>query len=476
MLFTELFGITKDDSDNWFDPILDLDTKLFIDPFLLFDYKSEHFTNSHEKIIEFFNIAFELAAKSSGDKNSLSYKKLLSVLSFPEVDELCLGYTSESTRGLGSGKGFSRTIANTILESVGKGIEDIRHFEEMGILEEGIGADRISDICANILKADIITYTQKICLDKNVPMLSCKVKNAEFSYEQKRWIDREVNLPYNPSSERPILLVPKDILRELPSINSDDFLDWAWDNENVTLRNDFNYEVKNSIRKKDIVEIARSRTDLLQRYVDFRERRGSSPYDLEIDKYGVYKWHEQAKNYYSKNPAELPNVKDRIELPQFVDKLINIFETFIVDNSGYKLLWNERPRKPKKEEASQLLFLGIVKHYCQANNIDISREVNIGRGPVDFKFSSGYEDRVLLEVKRASNTKFISGFTKQLPQYLKSEGITVGVYLVIVQKEEEFTKALGLQQKAKEINEQYKVNIKLVTIDATDDKSSASNL
>ncbi|MFC2022161.1 hypothetical protein ACFLTR_02985 [Chloroflexota bacterium] len=43
--------------------------------------------------------------------------------------------------------------------------------------------------------------------------------------------------------------------------------------------------------------------------------------------------------------------------------------------------------------------MGIIKHYCKANDIDISREANIGRGPVDFKVSQCYQLCVLIELK-----------------------------------------------------------------------------
>ncbi|WP_157763218.1 hypothetical protein [Bacillus atrophaeus] len=116
------------------------------------------------------------------------------------------------------------------------------------------------------------------------------------------------------------------------------------------------------------------------------------------------------------------------------------YNSFIINNSGYKLLWNETPLTPKREEASQLLFYGLVKEHCKANNIDFSREVNQGRGSVDFKFSSGYQDRVLIEVKRASSSKLKQVLLSQLPQYLESEDIQIGYYVVIVQKEEEYKK------------------------------------
>jgi hypothetical protein len=75
--------------------------------------------------------------------------------------------------------------------------------------------------------------------------------------------------------------------------------------------------------------------------------------------------------------------------------MLDEFRNYIENNRGWSLLWNDNGIA-KSEEAAQLLFLGIVKHYCRANNIDISPEVNIGRGPADFKISQGYEFRSLL--------------------------------------------------------------------------------
>jgi hypothetical protein len=36
MLFSDAFNIQRARRDDWFDPILDTDTPLFIDPFLIF--------------------------------------------------------------------------------------------------------------------------------------------------------------------------------------------------------------------------------------------------------------------------------------------------------------------------------------------------------------------------------------------------------------------------------------------------------
>ncbi|UMR27001.1 hypothetical protein MK616_03515 [Bacillus amyloliquefaciens] len=476
MLFSELHQIKRRSAKDWFDPILDIDTKLFIDPFLLFKHPNKHFAKCNNKIIQFFNEAFLLGAKSKGIPSNLSYKKLLAMLTFPEVEEICLGYTNKSTKGLGSGFGFSKSIGEAIVKSIRVGIKEFEHFEEMGILEEGIGADRISDICGNIIKEEIINYTKEICQEHKIPLEEFKVKHSSFDFKTLRWEDSKVYLPKNPFSDKPILLVPSNILRDLPSINANGFLDWTWANENETLRTDFNYEVKSQLKKEDIIRIAIERTDLLEKYIKFVEEKGSRPYNLTSDPNGVYKWYEQSKIYTKQNPIELPTAKNTLELLTFVKALIEEFNTFIVENSGYKLLWNEKPKKPKKEEASQLLFHGLMKEHCKANNVDFSREVNSGRGPVDFKFSNGYSERVLIEVKRASSTKYLQGLTSQLPQYLTTEDINIGYYIVIVQKEEEFKKVSNLKSTAKKLSKELNKCIDVFIIDATDEKPSASNL
>ena len=53
MKFSELFAVKKDSEDDWFDPILSLDTKLFIDPFLIYASEDGFFKDSHTQIIDF---------------------------------------------------------------------------------------------------------------------------------------------------------------------------------------------------------------------------------------------------------------------------------------------------------------------------------------------------------------------------------------------------------------------------------------
>ena len=85
----------------------------------------------------------------------------------------------------------------------------------------------------------------------------------------------------------------------------------------------------------------------------------------------------------------------------------------------------------RHERFAQLLFYGIADSYCEANNLDLTRECDGGRGPVDFKISTGYYSRVLVEIKYSTNTHLINGFTNQLPIYNKAERTQYSIYLII---------------------------------------------
>jgi hypothetical protein len=87
--------------------------------------------------------------------------------------------------------------------------------------------------------------------------------------------------------------------------------------------------------------------------------------------------------------------------------------------------------KPRPEKAAQRLFFAVAHAYCKANNIDLTPEADTGNGPVDFKMSIGFSGRVLVEIKLSTNSKILSGYSKQLEVYKKAEEALIGYYVVI---------------------------------------------
>ena len=98
-------------------------------------------------------------------------------------------------------------------------------------------------------------------------------------------------------------------------------------------------------------------------------------------------------------------------------------------------------------------------------------------GPVDFRFSSGYTNRVLLEAKLAKNSKFWNGLKKQLPKYMKIDSCKLGIFLVIAFTDKDIKRVNDIQDIARETEEYYNITIKTVVVDARiDNKESASKL
>ena len=70
MTFSECYHIDSKAMDGCFDPVLSIDTKLFIDPFLVYSFGDGGFQGSHDEVISFFNSVFHIIARASEDYHS----------------------------------------------------------------------------------------------------------------------------------------------------------------------------------------------------------------------------------------------------------------------------------------------------------------------------------------------------------------------------------------------------------------------
>ncbi len=96
-------------------------------------------------------------------------------------------------------------------------------------------------------------------------------------------------------------------------------------------------------------------------------------------------------------------------------------------------------------------------------------------GPIDFRFSSGYSNRILLEIKLAKNTKFWNGLKKQLPLYMNVDSCDKGIFLVIVYTDKDVERIKNIQEVCYDVCQYHNVDIKIVSIDVRlDNKESAS--
>ena len=217
--------------------------------------------------------------------------------------------------------------------------------------------------------------------------------------------------------------------------------------------------------------------DLVKEYIDIVEKREANTFGELMKKTLRYIWYELSKDIAANNKFVFGDVTDDTEFLEKIFGFAQYYKEFVELRSGYKLLWNETKTAPRSEEDVQLLFKGILDEHCRANNIDFTREVNQGMGPVDFRFSSGYQKRVLLEAKLAKNSKFWNGLKQQLPQYMKIDSCKLGIFLVVVFSDKDIKRVNDIQDIAKETEKAHGVQIKVIVVDArVDNKESASKL
>jgi len=305
-----------------------------------------------------------------------------------------------------------------------------------------------------LLRDRISRYTERICAKHHLPTQTVRYSRALFDHTEDRWISKEYHLPINPFNDTPILLTPRRYLRLLPTINPFDYWSYCYDFESGRIAEMFGDDIVKRANKEAIIKFATAYPDTRERYIRYREDIGSEAYDFPNDPKGIIKWYEETKSWVENHPLRL---------------------SFSSTSGGWELLWND-DHSPKAESAAQLLFLGIVKHYCKANDVDISKEANIGRGPVDFKLSNGYVQRALIEVKLAKNTKFWRGLEKQLPKYMEAEDVTSGRFIVIAFNDKDLRRIPEIERRTSALNEKTPFEIRSVVIDAQAHPPSASKL
>ncbi|WP_298252987.1 hypothetical protein [uncultured Arthrobacter sp.] len=427
MRFSEAFGIERIAEDDWFDSHLKVDTKLFIDPLLLLE-SGGVWAAAHDELIAHFVHCYGLVAKATSSR-SVSAQAARRLLTFPEPFELGLGYTAAGTRGSGSGDRFAARMADGIAVAIAAGLTQPEHIEEIGILNEGIGADRISDATANVIKRRLIAYTQEVARRHNVPLAMHKVRHARVSLDAARWHDEEVELPTNPMTQRPIILVPKFILGGLPTLNSDDWFDSHFNDD---FRLSLNLKVGQAVSKSSIVAFARQRPERVREWARAQtSREDLMGYDFGADPLGVVQWDREPARFAADHPLPARVIATAKELAELVAEVVDQFRHFVEEQRGWSLLWNDDGSE-KPEGAIQLLLLGLAQPYLRQFDVELDREVELGRGPVDFKASSGTSARLLIEVKKLHNGKFWNGLWHQLPSYLNSDGANEG-WLIAVQ-------------------------------------------
>ncbi|BCA57150.1 hypothetical protein W02_42900 [Nitrospira sp. KM1] len=396
-----------------FDALLDLDSRLFIDPHLLRRTTQPELSGARKTLEEHFTKVLRLLGHSRA-KADVFWENAKTLLTFPEVQGLCIGYGKEGTAGSGIGPSLRDRLLKTAKEIIDVGIKDPEIFELVGLFAEDIGPDRISDMTAGIIQSHLKAFTRRVFKELNVKQ------------------------SINPYSRKPIILVPKEILRPLPIAH-----DWSDVDivaaHNEALRHRVNKQVGKTwkhattrIAKRDLRKALLQNPELIRDLLNQYKSKPTEAYDFDKDPYGEVTWYQEANRLANQLQLALhlsPHPTNE-EVLRVVLAICNKFKDAVENHDLARILYHERG-DPRHESYAQRLFYAMADAYCEANNLDLSREANAGRGPVDFKVSAGYRTRIVVEIKLSSNSKLIGGFKRQVGEYAKSEKAYKAIYAVL---------------------------------------------
>ena len=427
-LFSQFFGVDSDELARLsiFDPILNSDTKLFIDPLLL--RQSSHKTIRQDAVAAFESYFGDIIkilkySKAHGD---VPWRNAERLFTFREPRETCLGYGDRTIHGSAIGPELRARLMRTAKEIIDLGVNDPELFALLGLLEDNIGADRISDMTTQAVRPALIKFNTKV-----LPLLKVPTENFRLGGETYPLIRN----PFEVDARTPVLLLPKDILRELPIAH-----DW-YDVANAAGRNE---ELRQRVNKrigdiwairtkKEKDEARRAALSSRQAFEALMEAVGlcdKEPYNPTADPEGHYAWRKLLTQIAEQFPLRIakPKANTLEELERIVDTIIEAFIDLVENKGQWYHLWQNG--EPRRERAAQRLFFAVSEVYCKANNIDVSPETDSGGGPIDFKFSSGYDARVLVETKMSTG-RVVHGYQTQLEVYKKAESTMRGKYLVV---------------------------------------------
>ena len=425
VLFSQHFKLDpkKLSAAKLLDPILNSDTKLFIDALLVFKSQNALIKRDGRKsITKAFNDVINLVDISAAEGDA-AWKGAYRALNLDERPETALGYGGAGTSGASRPPKLRNGILRTAKQIITLGEKNPDMIPLMSLFEEGVGPDTLSDMTTNFLLPVLCEITEQFCKANGIPSRAFAGKYGDRS------------LPENPyQTSHPVILVPRDLLRDLPLA-----ADWS-DVSRVMLEvseirdavNQMfgNFAGANVAAKKKAIRDLSLRDLKFLRMVLAAVAGASESYDEKADLDGYYQFrrilYEDPKAFAGM--LRPPAATDEAALRATVLAIIKQFQQLVENNNMWELLWNGTT--PRHERASQLLFFAVATIMCSVNGVDISPETNSGGGPVDFKFSTGFHGRLVVEMKLSKGT-VESGYKNQLEIYKKAAATSAGVFVVM---------------------------------------------
>lgn len=483
VFFSDFFNVDPSELEAYgaFNVSLINDLPVFIDPFLLFNSAKAEYQELHAGIIRYLRFLRDRAQEHP----LLSRGLLRAWYLFPEVRQNWLGYSLVGNSGTGLGLKFARALhgsLNTIFTNFGaEQITRSSHLEKLCLIRDGVGRDNISDFTTNLIKGFLCGYTEDFATRHISSELreTVSVPHAEFNYETRTWVTRKFELPYIDGDF--VLLTPLDLLTKDDTWISRHGLYGNFRGIAASLPNDqlraqvndyFSRQLPREPKHEDFVRAAhasiRMWPELIDYYIRLKEDHGNEAVATSAEHLN------QVQQLFVKQVTTLVGLlKEGTDFYQrsgdtyreALDRVL-FLKRVIEDNDGYRLFYvNGRPIQ--RESDLQIIY----RFTWFAAQPSVDREVNNGRGPVDYKISRGSKDATLVEFKLARNSKLKQNLANQVEIYKAANDTDKAIKVILAFSQSEMSSALRV------LNELGLSGLEnVVLIDASPGKPSASNV
>lgn len=456
--FSDFFEVRPSDIKRYgaFNISLLSDLPLFIDPFLLFNSRRVDYKALHKTIIDYLRFL-----RNKSLTSALEPGLVRALYRFQEVRQNWLGFSVSGNWGSGLGEHFARSLHQNLNLIFGEfGDEQLSggsHLEKLCLIESGVGRDNISDFTTNLIKEYLLDYTQAFTKKFIRTGLRKRflVPRVRFNYKTETWEDRSFVLPnYNGDF---VILTPKNMLTKDDTwINRNDLFsefDMVRDaipNEQLRAQiNNYFFKVlpkKATAAEKKEAEMRTLREfpQLLDAFIKTKEKNGEQAVSVSS---GRVQFSEQL---YLKQFGALPLMLDKhsafysVKGTTLQEARIRIgFVKDVIENKGGHKLFYVKGKPVGRETDVHILY----RLTWFATRSDVSREVNDGRGPADFKISRGAKDKTLVEFKLASNPVLEKNLVHQSKIYQKASDAKKALKVILFFSKEERGRVIAILKK-----------------------------
>ena len=456
------------------------DIPLFIDPFLLFGSEKEEYQKLHEDMLTYLRFLRSKAMSSVEIDEGL----LRSWYCFPEVKQNWFGFCKCGNCGSGLGIDFARALhgnlGNLFNDFGDEQITQTSHLEKLCIIKDGVGRDNISDFTANLIKRFLLKYTEKFVKENVDESLvgQFTIPKVSFDYDLERWQAAKFTVPL--LDDDFVLLTPIDILTKDDTwINAGDMsVQFEQVVESVP-DGQLRAEINNYLAKvlpddptpKDereaISKVYRKYATLLDYYIRHKEDHAEEARKKSLQNVSL------TESFFVQQISELIGLLH--DATQFYScagdtydeamQRVLFLKDVIENKDGYRLFYVDG--KPvQKEEDLQILY----RLTWFATPSDVNREVNNGRGPVDFKIARGAKDKSLVEFKLARNTQLKRNLKNQVSVYEKANNTDKSIKCILYFSDTERRRVEGILRELRLSGEKS-----IVLVDASRDNKTAAS-